>query len=387
MSIPTTEQLLAQFEQLFERSAQCQCMAPGRVNLIGEHTDYNDGFVLPAAIDYATWALGAPREDRQIRAVAWDFDHQEVSFSLDEPMEKSDTAPWSDYLRGVVQALLAEGYWLCGADLLISGNVPRGAGLSSSASLEMALVRALTDLSGEAIEPVLAAQLGQRAENEFVGCNCGIMDQLVSAAGQEGHALLIDCRDLSTQAVPIPPAWRLLIVDSGVTRGLVDSEYNLRREQCEAAAAHFGETSLRDVSLQQLYSAQSELGLELFKRARHVLTENERTLAACDALTQADLPALVDAMSASHRSMRDDFEITTPAIDTLVSILDRAGEGEAGVRMTGGGFGGCVVAVAPQSRLPALMAAVEAEYTQTTGCLARLIPAKASAGAFAGRVK
>lgn len=362
-------------------------MAPGRVNLIGEHTDYNDGFVLPAAIDYATWALGAPRQDRRIRAVAWDFDHQEVSFSLDEPMESSSDAPWSDYLRGVVQALLSEGYQLCGADLLISGNVPRGAGLSSSASLEMALVRALTDLSAEVIDPVLAAQLGQRAENEFVGCNCGIMDQLVSAAGQEGHALLIDCRDLSTQAVPIPPAWRLLIVESGVTRGLVDSEYNLRRAQCEAAAAHFGKTSLRDVSLQQLYAAQPELAPELFRRARHVLTENERTLTACDALRHADLSALRDAMSASHTSMRDDFEITTPAIDTLVSILDRAGEGEAGVRMTGGGFGGCVVAVAPESRLPALMAAVDAEYTQATGCQARLIPAKASAGAFADRVK
>jgi len=387
VSIPSTEQLLARFEQLFGHPSSCRNMAPGRVNLIGEHTDYNDGFVLPAAIDYATWALGAPRQDRRIRAVALDFDQQEVSFSLDEPMQTSSDAPWSDYLRGVVQALLARGYRLCGADLLISGNVPRGAGLSSSASLEMALVRSLTDLGGEAIDPVLAARLGQMAENDFVGCNCGIMDQLVSAAGQQGHALLIDCRDLSTQAVPIPPAWRLLIVESGVTRGLVDSEYNLRREQCEAAAAHFGQSSLRDVSLRQLDSAQSELDPELFRRARHVLTENERTLAACDALRRADLSALVDAMSASHRSMRDDFEITTPAIDTLVSILDRAGEGEAGVRMTGGGFGGCVVAVAPESRLPALMSAVEAEYTQATGCQARLIPAQASAGAFADRIK
>lgn len=357
--------------------------APGRVNLIGEHTDYNDGFVLPAAINYHTWVAVAPRDDRELHIIAHDFTDQFVRLHLDEEMEHDPAMPWSNYVRGVVQQLRKHNFQLCGATLFITGDVPAGAGLSSSASLEMALIRALTGISGETVEPKAAALMGQAAENQFVGCNCGIMDQLISACGQADSALLIDCRDLSARPVSIPRDWDILIVHSGVKRGLVESEYNQRRAQCEAAARHFNQTSLRDVSLEQLLAAESVLEPMLFKRARHVLTENARTLVAPEALMQGDMGTLSRVMAESHASMRDDFNITVPAIDTLVDILTTAGKGLAGARMTGGGFGGCVVAVAPQAIIPSLMTAVENHYQQETGCEPRLIPARASAGAFA----
>jgi galactokinase len=379
------QQLLQDFfATAFEHAADFVVQAPGRVNLIGEHTDYNGGFVLPAAINYSTWIAASARSDRDLRVIARDFDHQEVQFSLDAPMQQDESAPWSNYVRGVVQELIAKGFKLRGGNLYIAGNVPAGAGLSSSASLEVALVRALTDLSQEAIEPTAAALVGQAAENNFVGCNCGIMDQLISARGQESSALLIDCADLSTRSVSIPVEWEILIVHSGVKRGLVESEYNLRREQCESAAAFFAKTSLREVSLAQLLAAEGQLDELSFRRARHVLSENQRTLLAAEALSAGDMPTLIAAMAESHASMRDDFNITTPAIDQLVAILQTAGAGQAGARMTGGGFGGCVVAIAPKSVIPQLMAAVVAEYQQATGCVPTLIPAKASAGAFAG---
>lgn len=377
-----SEQLAETFHREFGREPLLSARAPGRVNLIGEHTDYNDGFVLPAAIDYQTWVLAAPRDDRRIRAVAKDFDHQRVEIALDQPMKKTAQAPWSNYLRGVLRALLGDGWVLTGADLLIAGQIPPGAGLSSSAALEMALIRALTGLSGEPVSPIRAAQLGQQAENDFVGCSCGIMDQLASALGEQGHALLVDCRSLEFQTIPIPAEWRLLIVESGVSRGLVGSEYNQRRAQCEAAVAHFKLMSMRDLSLEQLLSAEADMNPLAFRRARHVLTENARTLMACEALADADVGELSRIMAESHRSMREDFQITTPEIDTLVGILNRAGQGQAGVRMTGGGFGGCVIALAPSAIVPRLIAAVESEYCQATGCKPRFIPASASAGAF-----
>ena len=383
MSALNIQQLHTFFAAAYGQAPELVVQAPGRVNLIGEHTDYNGGFVLPAAINYNTWIAASTRTDRSLRVTARDFDEQVVQFDVDAPMQSDNTAPWSNYVRGVVQELKARGYQLAGGDLYITGNVPAGAGLSSSASLEVAVVRALTALSSEAIDPTMAALVGQAAENNFVGCNCGIMDQLISARGQVSSALLIDCADLSTRTVTIPADWEILIVHSGVKRGLVESEYNLRRQQCEAAAAFFGKSSLRDVSLAQLLAAEGNLDSLSFRRARHVLTENIRTLQAAEALSDGDMAHLIKAMAESHASMRDDFNITTPAIDKLVDILQLAGAGKAGARMTGGGFGGCVVAVAPAIVIPQLMAAVEAEYTAATGCVATLIPAKASAGAFA----
>jgi len=381
VSILNKEQLNDVFATAFGHAPELTAQAPGRVNLIGEHTDYNGGFVLPAAINYNTRVLASRRDDRELHVVAQDFDSQRVIVNVDAPMQQDPVAPWSDYLRGVVQELRKRSYRLSGANLLISGNVPAGAGLSSSASLEVALVRALTELSDEAIDPTEAALVGQAAENNFVGCNCGIMDQLISARGQESSALLIDCQDLSVRSVSIPRDWEILIVHSGVKRGLVESEYNQRRKQCETAAAFFGQKTLRGVSLEQLLAAEGKLDDLSFRRARHVLTENARTLLAAEALSSGDMSTLARVMAESHESMRDDFSITTPAIDRLVEILQQAG-GEGGARMTGGGFGGCVVSIAPAALIPQLMRAVQQEYQANTGCVPTLIPAKASKGAF-----
>jgi len=376
------QQLNDFFSAAFQQQPDLVVQAPGRVNLIGEHTDYNGGFVLPAAINYCTWIAASARQDRELHVIARDFGQQKVSFNLDSVMEPDDSAPWSNYVRGVVQELRKKGFQLAGGNLYITGNVPAGAGLSSSASLEVAVVRALTELSGETIDPTDAALVGQAAENNFVGCNCGIMDQLISARGQESSALLIDCQDLSTRAVSIPSDWEILIVHSGVKRGLVESEYNQRRAQCESAAAFFDQPTLRGVSLQQLLMAEGDLDNMSFRRARHVLTENARTQIAAEALSAGDMPTLVKVMAESHASMRDDFNITTPAIDRLVEILQVAGEGQAGARMTGGGFGGCVVSIAPGSVIPQLMQAVKDQYQAETGCVPTLIPARASSGAF-----
>ena len=371
------------FREYFDETPTFIVQAPGRVNLIGEHTDYNGGFVLPAAINYSTWVAVSSRADRELHIIAEDFGAQKVVINLDEPMLHDASAPWSNYARGVIQELQKRNYRLVGGNFLISGNVPTGAGLSSSASLEVALVRAFTELSGETIDPTTAALVGQAAENNFVGCNCGIMDQLISARGQESSALLIDCQDLSTRTISIPNNWEILIVHSGVKRGLVESEYNERRAQCETAARYFGQQTLRGVNLAQLLSAEDQLDALSFRRARHVLTENERTLVAATALNSGDLSTLVRVMAESHESMRDDFNITTPAIDRLVTILQEAGAGKAGARMTGGGFGGCVVSVAPSTIIPQLVAAVERHYHADTGYTPRLILAKASKGAFA----
>lgn len=370
------------FETYFGVTPTAVVKAPGRVNLIGEHTDYNDGFVLPAAINYHTYIAFAPRADRSLRLVAYNFNNAVACVDIDATQSQDAIAPWSDYARGVVQEMRKQGFKLAGGDLYIAGDLHSGAGLSSSASMEMALIRALTSLSGETIEPTQAALIGQAAENNFVGCNCGIMDQLISALGQEHAALLIDCQDLSTRAVPVPADWEILIVHSGVKRGLVESEYNQRRQQCEQAAAFFGQPSLRGVGLDQLLAAEGQLDDMSFRRARHVLTENRRTLDAAKALANSDLASLVKVMKESHISMRDDFNITVPAIDALVEIVTVAGEGKAGARMTGGGFGGCVVAIAPAAVIPQLAAAVEAQYNATTGYTPTLIRAKASAGAF-----
>ena len=384
MSATIIQQKLTElFTFTFDHAPVFVVQAPGRVNLIGEHTDYNDGFVLPAAINYSTSIAVSARADRELHIVAQDFGSQKVVINLDETMQQDAEAPWSDYARGVVQELKKRNYRLAGGNFLISGNVPAGAGLSSSASLEVAFVRALTELSDERIDPTDAALVGQAAENNFVGCNCGIMDQLISARGQASSALLIDCQDLSTRTISIPTDWEILIVHSGVKRGLVESEYNTRRVQCETAAAFFGQKTLRGVSLEQLLSAEGKLDELSFRRARHVLTENDRTLLAAEALSSGDMSTLARVMAESHVSMRDDFSITTPAIDSLVKILQDAGAGQAGARMTGGGFGGCVVAIAPAAIIPQLMAAVEERYQSETGCVPRLIPAKASKGAFA----
>lgn len=371
----------ALFTEHFGYAPTVTIQAPGRVNLIGEHTDYNDGFVLPCAIDYQTVISGAPRSDRQIRVLAADYENQQDQFSLDEPIVSHANLRWADYVRGVVKHLQTRDANFGGADLVISGNVPQGAGLSSSASLEVAVGQALQALYQLPLDGVALALNGQEAENQFVGCNCGIMDQLISALGKQDHALLIDCRSLETRAVPMPANIAVVIINSNVKRGLVDSEYNTRRKQCEAAARFFGVKALRDVSPDLFFPIQHELDPIVAKRARHVITENDRTLAAADALAAGNLKLMGKLMAESHASMRDDFEITVPPIDTLVEIVKNVIGDRGGVRMTGGGFGGCIVALMPLDLVEPVRAAVAQEYPrQTNGLQETFYVCKASQG-------
>ncbi|MBI0505621.1 galactokinase, partial [Dickeya dianthicola] len=274
----------AVFQQQFGYPAALTVQAPGRVNLIGEHTDYNDGFVLPCAINYSTTISAAPRDDRQIRVIAVDYDSQQDQFSLDAPIEHHPQWQWANYVRGVIKHLKNRSDAFSGADLMISGDVPQGAGLSSSASLEVAVGKAIQALYQLPLDNVALALNGQEAENQFVGCNCGIMDQMISAQGKRGHALLIDCRSLETRAVSMPDNVAVMIINSNVKRGLVDSEYNTRRQQCEAAARHFQVKALRDVSEADFAARVAGLDEVVARRARHIITENARTLAAADAL-------------------------------------------------------------------------------------------------------
>ena len=369
------------FEQKFGYPATITIKAPGRVNLIGEHTDYNDGFVLPCAIDYETVIACAQRNDRQIRVVAADYDNQEDLFSLDDPILSSKTLPWANYVRGVVKHLMQRNKDFSGADMVISGNVPQGAGLSSSASLEVAVGQALKSLYDLPLDGVALALNGQEAENQFVGCNCGIMDQLISALGKQDHSLLIDCRSLETRAVSMPKDAAVVIINSNVKRGLVDSEYNQRREQCETAARFFGVKALRDVTQAQFDAVANELDPVVSRRARHVISENARTLAAADALAAGDLQKMGQLMAESHASMRDDFEITVPPIDTLVNIVKNVIGDKGGVRMTGGGFGGCIVALIPESLVDDVRSAVAREYPEQTGLKETFYVCTASQGA------
>ena len=375
------EKTLALFAETFGYPATETIQAPGRVNLIGEHTDYNDGFVLPCAIDYQTVISCAPRNDRLVRVIAADYDNQRDEFSLDAPILSHDSQQWSNYVRGVVKHLQRRNDQFGGADLVISGNVPQGAGLSSSASLEVAVGKVFQQLYHLPLDGAQLALNGQEAENQFVGCNCGIMDQLISALGKKDHALLIDCRSLGTKAVSMPKGVAVVIINSNFKRTLVGSEYNTRREQCETGARFFSQKALRDVSLETFSAVASELDPVVAKRVRHVLTENARTVAAATALAEGDLEKMGELMAASHASMRDDFEITVPQIDTLVEIVKATIGNKGGVRMTGGGFGGCVVALVPEALVDDVKQAVESQYQAKTGIKETFYVCKPSEGA------
>jgi galactokinase len=316
--------------------------APGRVNLIGEHTDYNDGFVLPLAIDRHTIVESDPRDDRVVTVDATDL-RQSDEFSL-ETIDR--TRSWRDYVRGIVQLVGPT----TGADVRITSDIPRGAGLSSSASLLVAAGRAFDpELPGEQL-----ALLAQRAENEFVGVRTGIMDQFVVALARAGHALLLDCRDLSYRQIPIPDGVTIVVCDSRLERRLASSAYNERRAACEEAARRLGVRALRDATLDQV----DTLPPELRKRARHVVSENARTVAAATELEAGNLRAVGELMNDSHRSMRDDFEIVPPQLDELAAAA-RSVDGCYGSRLTGAGFGGCTVSLVADEAFGAVRAAAE----------------------------
>lgn len=369
------------FKKNFNYSPAHLIQAPGRVNLIGEHTDYNDGFVLPCAINYQTVVAAAKRDDSMVRVIAVDYDDARDEFDVTQPITFVENKLWANYIRGVIKYLLERGYKFNGMDIAVSGNVPQGAGLSSSAALEVVIGQTVKTLYNLPISQKEVALNGQQAENQFVGCNCGIMDQLISACGKENHALLIDCRSLETQAVMMPEDMVVMIINSNKKRGLVDSEYNTRRRQCEQAAKTFAVKALRDVTMADFNAKMHLLDDVTAKRARHVISENDRTQAAAKALMQGDLPTLSKLMAQSHASMRDDFEITVREIDTLVDIVKSVIGDQGGVRMTGGGFGGCVVALIKPEHVEPVKTAIEAQYQAKTGLKETIYVCQAKADA------
>lgn len=337
--------------------------SPGRVNLIGEHTDYNDGFVFPMAIDRATWIALRPREDRQVRVVSADFE-EEKTFSLDDLQHPTKTA-WVDYITGVAWALQERGYTLNGWEGVVIGDVPIGSGLSSSAALELVTARAFFVVSGFEWNPAIMAKVGMAAENQWLGVKTGIMDQMISAAGVENRALLIDCRTLETSTAPLPSDTVVVILDTSTRRGLVDSKYNERREQCESAAKFFGVKALRDVDIETFNARADELEPLIRKRARHIITENDRTLQAKQAMETGDAETLGKLMIESHISLRDDFEVSSDALNVIVDCAN-AEDACYGARMTGAGFGGAAVALVKADAVDTFVENVTACYTSKT---------------------
>ena len=371
---------VATFRAQFNREPDLIARAPGRVNLIGEHTDYNDGFVLPCAIDRETVVAIGLAENDLIQCVASDFDQAIDQFSIGGIFTPSGM-DWANYVRGMAKHVALEGIALKPAKIAIAGNVPLGSGLSSSASLEVAVGLALARHSGVLIDAKRLAQIAQQAENQFVGCACGIMDQLIATSGQADHALLIDCRSLDCRPVKMPENLAVVVAHSGVRHAHAGGEYNDRRAQCEAAASHYGVKALRDLDLATLEQGKAGLDDLSFRRARHVVTENARTTDAALALETGDLARLGQLMAQSHASMCDDFEITVSAVDQLAAIMGDAVGNQGGARMTGGGFGGCVIAVAPLDLAPAIEEAIARDYRDPNGNPADVFICKASAGA------
>ncbi len=376
-SVGERERVIGAFRARFGAEPGLLVRAPGRVNLIGEHTDYNDGFVLPIAIDRAVWIALRPRADRRLRVRSEDYD-AEAELKLDALRHARDG--WADYVTGVAWGLDTAGHPLTGWDGVMGGDVPRAAGLSSSAAVELAVLRAFAAAGGLPWDPRAMALLGQRVENLWVGVSCGIMDQLVVATGQAGHALLIDCRSLAIEPAPLPAGAAVVVLDTGTRRGLVDSAYNERRRQCEEAAAFFGVRALRDVDPAGFAARAAGLDALTRRRARHVITENARTLEAAAAMRAGDLPRLGELMNASHDSLRDDFEVTNDALNTIVAIARRQ-SGCYGARMTGAGFGGCAVALVAAGQAPAFVDIVAPAYQAATGLEPHAYVCRATDGA------
>ena len=374
------QRALAAFEEKFGVKADFLSYAPGRVNLIGEHTDYNDGFVMPCAIKFGTAIAARFNGSDKMRVLAVDVNGDYDEFTVTADMQKHESKTWSNYLRGVTKLICERGCKVEGMDVAICGDVPLGAGLSSSASLEVSFGNLLSQACDLNIDLQDIALIGQAAE-AYIGCKCGIMDQTISACGQEGCAMRLDCRTLEKQHVKVPQGLEVLIVNSNVKHALVGGEYNERRAQCEEAARVLGVKALRDATMEMLDAKRAELDDVTYRRARHVITEDDRVLAAVKAFESGDLAKLAELMYASHCSMRDDFEITIPEIDGLVEIIRKAIGENAAVRMTGGGFGGSVVAVVEPAKIPAITAAIDAEYEKISGRKATIIETYAAAGA------
>jgi galactokinase len=343
----------AAFRRIFGINPEASAEAPGRVNLLGEHTDYNEGYVLPTVLPYLT-RVHAGRADGVVEAYAESFGE-----ALRRERGSEREGNWLDYVAGCVWALARDGIEVPGARLYIEGGVPIGAGLASSGALEVAVLRALRALYGFALDDLRLALVARRAEVEYVGVRCGVMDQMVASLGRPGRALFLDTRSLGHELIPIPEGYRFAVVDSGVPRRLAEAGYNRRRAECEEAAALLGARALRDVSTGDL-SRMDRLPSPLDRRARHVVTENVRVIEGVEALRAGDPPVFGRLMLESHRSLRDDYQVSTPELDLLVDLAMR--HGALGARLTGAGFGGCIVALVAAGKVPALAEGIRAGY-------------------------
>jgi len=377
-----TEFLRKSFQELYGTLPRI-FRAPGRVNLIGEHTDYNDGFVMPVAIDLSTWIGISVRPDSIIRTHSFNF-KETVEIDLNS-VPAHPKKHWSDYVHGVAVVLLQSGYHLKGADLLIKGEVPIGSGLSSSAAIEVATALALLANSGHEVERVHLAKLCQRAENEFVGMRCGIMDQFISCCAKEDRALILDCRSLSYNLLPMQSEIRLVICNTMVNHELASGEYNKRRAECEEAVHRLqkvlpGIRALRDLSLQDLETHRGLLPDVTYKRALHVVTENQRVLDAAEALERKDPKTFGRLMYNSHQSLKENYEVSCRELDILVELA-REVDGVFGSRMTGGGFGGCTITLLEASQIVEFQEAIAPRYQRATGLHPEIYACTAATGA------
>jgi galactokinase len=343
--------------------------------LIGEHTDYNDGFVLPIAIDRDLWIGVRSRPDRKIQVVS-DTSNQRHEFDLDSIIKGSG---WIEYIKGVAAHLQLAGIQFSGWDGIISSDIPIGAGLSSSAALELAAARVMIQLSGISWEPTKMAELCQQAEQSWVGVHCGIMDQMVVARSKKGHAFFLDCRTLEGLDVSLPNIFTIFVLDTQTRRDLVSSAYNERRDQCEEAARLLGVTALRDISVLELSSQANKLNITLLKRARHVITENERVNRVIDACKSGNIGLIGKLINESHESLRNDFEVSSEAMDAIVNAA-RKQNGCLGARLTGAGFGGCAIAVVESAYIEGFEETTASLYKQATGLDARIYRCRASDG-------
>jgi galactokinase len=364
------------FQDRFKSAPTHIVRAPGRVNLLGEHTDYNDGFVLPMAIEHAIWIALRPRNDQKVTVYAENIG-KKASFSLDK-LKKGKG--WIEYIKGVADGLQKQGFELKGWDGVMLGNVPVGAGLSSSAAVEIAATRAFALASDFEWDAKRMALVGQHAEGEWVGVKGGVMDQMASAAAQKGYALFLDTRSLEIKDIPLPADIAVVIMDTSTRRGLVNSEYNTRSAECREAAKMLGVKALRDADLTLLNEKKAVLREVVFRRARHVISENQRVLDAIEAMNANDLHKLGELFNASHASLRDDFEVTNEALNQIVEVAQSQPECY-GARMTGAGFGGAAVAIVKRDNAKSFTEAVINGYKQKSGLDAQLYTSLPSAGA------
>ena len=374
------------FRTIFHFAPEVVVRAPGRVNLIGEHTDYNDGFVLPAAIDRSIDFAGSAREDRVVRLHSVDFNGS-VQFSLDD-IQQDNEQRWSNYVRGVSKYLEEDGHRLSGADIVFGGDVPREAGLSSSAAVEVGTAAFWKNLLGLQLDPVYLVKLSRQAENQFVGVPCGIMDQFICALGRENAALFLDCRGLSFRHVPLRNDVKIVVCNSGVKRALAQSEYEVRLKQCREAVAQIASRgpaikALRDLTPEDVEAARPLLSDLLYRRARHVVTEDYRVLEAVMVLEAGDLERFGELMNESHVSLRDDYEVSSKELDALVELAWKQ-PGILCARMTGAGFGGCSVNLVRQEAAEDFAEAVRRGYYDALGLKAEIYICKASKGALSG---